>query len=37
MCNINMCAIQVDKVGLRPTAYYTLIARLTLKVGVRST
>ena len=37
MCNTSMYAIQVNKVGLKPTAYYILIAPLKLKVGVRPT
>ena len=35
VCNKSKCAIQVNKVGLKPT--YTLIAPLKLKVDVRPT
>ena len=37
VCNTSMCAIQINKISLRPTAYYTLAAPLKLKVGVRLT
>ena len=31
MCSISMCVIQVNKVGLKPTTYYTLMACLGVK------
>ena len=31
MCSTSMCAIQINKVGLRPIVYYTLTAPLKLK------
>ena len=31
MYNINMCVIQVNKVDLKPTTYYTLTSRNNLK------
>ena len=37
MCSTSMCAIQVNKVCLKLTTYYTLIAPLKCKVGVRPT
>ena len=37
VCNTSMCTIQVNKVGLKPTTYYTLTAALKLKVDVRQT
>ena len=37
VCNINMCTIQVKKVGLRLIVYYMLTAPFKLKVDVKST
>ena len=37
VCSTSMCTIQVNKVGLRPTAYYMLTSPLKLNVGVRPT
>ena len=37
VCITSICTIQVNKVGLKPIVYYTLIAALKLKVDVRPT